>query len=183
MTADELIALGLVHQEKGEHGAAAAAFTSAAEAARQGAGAASASASLAWLHLGRLALVALDGEDEWGERGADAAERLLDEGSEAPRVLLLAREARAAGKRNGAMVALEQVLARDPDHAEAAAMWFEIALDELDQFEQVVDMAESLVEEEPERAARFLEEVLRRQPGREDARAVQELLRAERERA
>lgn len=136
-------------------------------------------AALAWLNLGRLALVTLDGKDEWEQIGANAAEQLIEELDDAQRVMLLAKEARAAGSLNGVMVALEQLLAREPDHEEASAMWFEVALDELEQFEQVVDMAESLVEEEPDRAARFLAEILKRQPDREDALAVQKQLRAE----
>jgi lipopolysaccharide biosynthesis regulator YciM len=127
-------------------------------------------AALAWMNLGRLALVA--GDDE--ELGAAAAAgHLLDDLDDEQRVLLLAKEARAAGKPVGAMVALEALLERQSDHEEAMEQWLEVALDELQLFDQLADLAKASVEEYPEYAARLTAEVLARQPEHAGAREIQ----------
>lgn len=90
----------------------------------------------------------------------------------------LAQEARAAGKPYAAMVALDALLARQGDHAGAAALWFSIALDELKQLDDVVEMASSLAADDPAWAGRMVSEVLRREPAHAAALALQERLPA-----
>ena len=83
-------------------------------------------AALAWLNLGRLALVA--GDDE--ELGKNACVQLLEELDDPQRVLKLAQEARAADKPHNALIVLDELLPRYPDDEDAGALWFEIALDD-----------------------------------------------------
>lgn len=125
-------------------------------------------AALAWMNLGRLALVASDDE----ELGRNAAGHLLDDLDDVQRVLLLAKEARAAGKFVGAMTALEAILERDSEHEAAMELWLSVALDDLQLTDQVVEMAQSLVEEYPERAAYLIDEVLERTPDHVEALAL-----------
>jgi tetratricopeptide (TPR) repeat protein len=117
-------------------------------------------AALAWMNLGRLALVA--GDDE--ALGQTAVTHLLEDLDDHARVMTLAKEARAAGKPQSALLALGEVLARYENHEAAAELWFTIALDDLKQLDDVVEMAASITGGDPEWAARMVSEVLRRDP-------------------
>ena len=123
--------------------------------------------ALAWMNLGRLGLVA--GDDR--ELGQVAVTRLLEDLEDTERVVTLATEARAAGKPGHAMDALDVMLPLYPDHEGACALWFVIALDDMDQHDEVVEMARSTREDDPDWAARMVAEVLRRKPDHEAARA------------
>jgi hypothetical protein len=85
--------------------------------------------ALAWLNLGRLALVIRDGEGEYEAHGSNAVARLLENLGDETRALMLVKESLAAGKTNGARIALDELLARCPDHAEAQAIARELDAD------------------------------------------------------
>lgn len=117
-------------------------------------------AALAWLNLGRLGYIA--SEDE--SLGNKAAERLIEDLDDTQRVLMLAKEAREAGKLHGALEALDVFLSYHPDHEGAAAQWIEISLDELGKFDGVVEYVGELAEDDAAWADRLIAEVLRRRP-------------------
>jgi len=114
--------------------------------------------ALAWMNLGRLALVA--GDDE--ALGQTAVTHLLEDLDDHARGMTLANEARAAGKPHSAIVALDGLLARYPDHENGGELWFAIALDDLKRLDEVVEMATSIAADDPDWAARMVSEVLRR---------------------
>lgn len=120
--------------------------------------------ALAWLNLGRLALVVNDGEGEWEATGTHAVNRLVEGLEDLPRARMLAREAREAGHTDGALIALDELLAFNPDDAEGTELWFRVALDDRGQFDEVAAMAAEILAEQPERAARMVGEVLARRP-------------------
>ncbi len=124
--------------------------------------------ALAWMNLGRLALVAGDDED----LGRTAVTHLLEDLEDDMRVVTLAKEARAAGKPYAALLALDELLPRFPDHESGAELWFAIALDDLKQLDDVVEMAASMTDDDPDRAARMVSEVLRRDPSHHAALAL-----------
>lgn len=125
-------------------------------------------AALAWMNLGRLAVVA--GEDD--ELGSNAAGHLLDDLDDRDRVFLLAKEAREAGNGYGALVVIDQILRRKQDDEEAATLWFTIALDELAIVDDVVEGAKGFVEDAPAWGKRMIAEVLKRQPDHAEALVV-----------
>ncbi|AKU98295.1 hypothetical protein AKJ09_04959 [Labilithrix luteola] len=117
-------------------------------------------AALAWMNLGRLGYVASDDE----ALGNTAAERLIEDLGDDQRVLMLAKEAHEAGKPYSALAVLDVFLSYHPDHEEAVQQWVRISLDELGQFDDVVDLVLQLGENDTKWAERLIDEVLRRKP-------------------
>lgn len=137
-------------------------------------------AALAWLNFGRLA-IATDNPDDADLAGLRLAQDLHDWN----RVVMLTREAHAAGQLEAAISFANALLGTAPSnpedeaHYEAAlAIWLAIVLDEQELYDWAIERAVAAVDADPAWSRRLVAEVLRRRPEHAEALALKQRLDA-----